>query len=827
MKYFLNLLLNSQFYINGYGDRDLDWKIICIVGSIIFALLIIVIMRRSPSLMQLNSQLLKEIKELKKTQKTLQDNEQKFRAIFNQTFQFIGLLDLDGTLIEANETSLDFVGVKREDVIGKRFWDTPWWSHSSQAKTQLKEGIKEAAKGKIVRLETTHFDQNNQLYNIDFSLKPLRDETGKVIFLIPEGRDITEIKKYQEILEEKQQELQAIFEIFPDLCFRLDSESIILEYRGASTSELYVKPEFLLGKPMLEVLPERVAQDWKKAISQVLKSNSLVSVEYSLPMSTGEEYYEARLLPFSNQQIITIVRNITQRKQAEKALQESEERFRQLAENIREVFWIMDISTVDPSDHRIIYVSPTYQEIWGTKPEELYQNPLQWIKAIHPEEQERIKMEFCKTVLQSGFDHEYRIIRPDGSRRWIRNRGFPLKNQSGEFIRVTGLAEDITRRKQTEQDIRGLNEALAEQNLQLEERVAQRTAELEMLLNTLPDYCFVVEPNTMKLYFCNQLFAQGIGFDSRSEVEGKTIFECFPLEMANYFAEQNEQVFNSGKTLHLEETISLPEGDRHFDTYKIPLKTPQGDIYALLGTSRDVTELVKTKQVLMERTTQLEVTNQELDSFCYSVSHDLRAPLRHIHGFVNALKQRLAGSDALQDPKVLHYVEVIENSSEKMGHLIDGLLNLSRIGRHELVCRSVNLNSVVKTAISLVSSADNKIEFQVGKLPTVQGETALLQQVFVNLLENGIKFSRGRTPIKIKIDSLEDGTIFVSDNGVGFDMEYADQLFGAFQRLHSQKAFEGTGIGLSIVQRIIHRHGGRIWAESVPEKGATFYFTIG
>ncbi|MGB5772628.1 MAG: ATP-binding protein, partial [Crocosphaera sp.] len=407
------------------------------------------------------------------------------------------------------------------------------------------------------------------------------------------------------------------------------------------------------------------------------------------------------------------------------------------------------------------------------------------------------------------------------------DRGFPLKNQSGEFIRVTGLAEDITRQKQTEQEIRGLNEALAEQNLQLEQRVAQRTAELEMLFNTLPDFILVVERYTMKLYFCNQVFAQGIGFDNRSEVEGKTIFECFPPEMANYFAQQNEQVFNSGETLHLEETISLPEGDRYFDTYKVPLKTPQGDIYALLGTSRDITELVKTKQVLMERTTQLEFINQELDSFCYSVSHDLRAPLRHIHGFVNALKQRLAGSDALQDPKVLHYLEVIENSSKKMGHLIDGLLTLSRVGRHELVCCSVNLNSVVKTAISLVSSADNKIEFQVGKLPTVQGEAALLQQVFVNLLENGIKFSRERNPIKIQIDSLEDGTIFVSDNGVGFDMEYADKLFGAFQRLHSQKDFEGTGIGLSIVQRIIHRHGGRIWAESVPENGATFYFKIG
>ncbi|MDJ0508363.1 MAG: ATP-binding protein, partial [Crocosphaera sp.] len=283
------------------------------------------------------------------------------------------------------------------------------------------------------------------------------------------------------------------------------------------------------------------------------------------------------------------------------------------------------------------------------------------------------------------------------------------------------------------------------------------------------------------------------------------------------------QVFNSGETLHIEETLAFPDGDRYFDTYKVPLKNSQGQIYALLGTARDLTELVRTKKRLMERTTQLEAANQELDAFCYSVSHDLRAPLRHIHGFVNALKQQLTGSKVFEDTKVVHYLEVIQKSSEKMGYLIDGLLTLSRVGRREFVFNPVNLNAVVKAAINLVTFEDDQIEFNIGELPTVKGDTALLKQVFVNLLENSLKFSRGRNPISITIDVLEDNAIFVSDNGVGFDMEYADKLFGAFQRLHSQKEFEGTGIGLSIVQRIIHRHGGKIWAESTPGNGATFY----
>jgi signal transduction histidine kinase len=235
---------------------------------------------------------------------------------------------------------------------------------------------------------------------------------------------------------------------------------------------------------------------------------------------------------------------------------------------------------------------------------------------------------------------------------------------------------------------------------------------------------------------------------------------------------------------------------------------------------------------VQERTAQLEATNKELDSFSYSVSHDLRAPLRRISGFVDALRLQLQRMGTLNEPKIAHYLEVIGDSSHNMGQLIDGLLTLSRLGRRQLQKKSVNLGILVESAIALVRSQISdevfrSIEFEIGELPTVMGDATLLQQVFTNLIDNAVKFSRDRQPARIAIGKLEDGTIFIKDNGVGFDMEYADQLFAAFQRLHSQKAFEGTGIGLAIVQRIIHRHGGTIWAESQPDQGATFYFKLG
>lgn len=236
-----------------------------------------------------------------------------------------------------------------------------------------------------------------------------------------------------------------------------------------------------------------------------------------------------------------------------------------------------------------------------------------------------------------------------------------------------------------------------------------------------------------------------------------------------------------------------------------------------------------------QRTAELETANQELESFSYSVSHDLRAPLRHISGFVGVLRQRLEASSVLDDRKIVHYMQVIEDSSQKMSLLIDGLLTLSRVGRTELIqIPIIDLTELVKTAIKLaqpqtvldLNQTRATVEFKIGDLPSVTGDPTLLQQVFSNLISNAVKFSRDRNPAIIVIDSLPDGTIFVKDNGVGFEMEYADQLFAAFGRLHSQREFEGTGIGLAIVWRIIHRHGGTIWAQSAPDRGATFYFKL-
>jgi light-regulated signal transduction histidine kinase (bacteriophytochrome) len=232
---------------------------------------------------------------------------------------------------------------------------------------------------------------------------------------------------------------------------------------------------------------------------------------------------------------------------------------------------------------------------------------------------------------------------------------------------------------------------------------------------------------------------------------------------------------------------------------------------------------------LEKRSLALEGSNKELEAFAYSVSHDLRAPLRHMAGFAELL-QKNAGSKL--DDKAQRYLRTILDSAQRMGNLIDDLLAFSRIGRVETQKAAVNLDQLVKEAMGEVQHETHgrEIEWRIDKLPVCYGDRSMLRLVLVNLLSNAVKFTRARAKAEIEVGcgngSADEVVVFVKDNGAGFDMKYVDKLFGVFQRLHHVDAFEGTGIGLATVQRIIHRHGGKVRAEGALDRGATFYFSV-
>ncbi|HEY9747844.1 MAG TPA: ATP-binding protein [Allocoleopsis sp.] len=394
-------------------------------------------------------------------------------------------------------------------------------------------------------------------------------------------------------------------------------------------------------------------------------------------------------------------------------------------------------------------------------------------------------------------------------------------------------------------------------------RVVQRSeAQLQALLDHSPAVIYIKDLQG-RYTLLNRQFANLAGLNPEA-VLGKTDSEIFSPDIAEALQTNDGTVLSAGGALEFEEQVLLQDGWHTYLAIKFPLRDPLRGIYAICGISTDITERVRIeaerKQTeseiqrlnetleaqVLQRTAALEIANQqlqemnqELDAFAYSVSHDLRAPLRHLNGFLAILTQHLEDQGVQVDVQVTRYLEMMQQSSEKMNILIESLLALSRVSRQPLVTRPVSLYPLAEAAIALTKTQidleRDPTEFVVGELPTVMGDATLLQQVFSNLIDNAVKFSRpshlkdkpwGYTA-KIEVNALPDGTVFVRDNGVGLPMTAAEQLFGAFQRLHSAKEFEGNGIGLAIVQRIIHRHGGNIWVESTVGQGACFYFKLG
>ncbi len=286
-----------------------------------------------------------------------------------------------------------------------------------------------------------------------------------------------------------------------------------------------------------------------------------------------------------------------------------------------------------------------------------------------------------------------------------------------------------------------------------------------------------------------------------------------------------------GKTLAGQVSVANAERDYTYREQQVIERL--ANLYAIAIQRRQAEEDIRQLNQELEhrvvlRTAELETVNKELEAFAYSISHDLRAPLRHINGFASLLKKDMGKSI---DQKSQYYIGLISEASIRMGHLIDDLLSFSRLGRQEMSFIEIDLKILFKDVLRDLKSdiSERKILWEIGELPVVHCDVSMLRIVLMNLLSNAVKFTRPRKEAVIEINSsIEENEVVVSirDNGVGFDPTYTDKLFAVFQRLHRDDEFEGTGVGLAIAQRIIHRHGGRIWAEGEPDKGATFYFSL-
>ena len=301
------------------------------------------------------------------------------------------------------------------------------------------------------------------------------------------------------------------------------------------------------------------------------------------------------------------------------------------------------------------------------------------------------------------------------------------------------------------------------------------------------------------------------------------------------------QTLLAGRTWQGEFTNRRKDGSLYIGEQTItPVRLQGAQITHFVGVMQDITERKRAEaqirtlndqleERVRQRTAELEGANRELEAFAYSISHDLRAPLRHINGYLDLLSN--TALSALPDQE-RHYLKQVADSARQMDRLIDDLLLFSRMGQEVLRPEELDLNETLEQALAQLEpeTKGRNILWKKGPLPHVRADGAMLIQVFVNLLSNAVKYTAPRSPAEVEVTTVpgrpDEVVVLVRDNGVGFDMRYADKLFGVFQRLHSNSEFEGTGIGLANVRRIIHRHGGRTWAEGKPEAGASFYFSL-
>ena len=438
-------------------------------------------------------------------------------------------------------------------------------------------------------------------------------------------------------------------------------------------------------------------------------------------------------------------------------------------------------------------------------------------------------------------------VRKDGAHIDISATISPIKDYRGAIIGSSKIAHDITERKHAEKRLAAQAEELAaqaEELLRSRQALATQTLMLRSVLNSMSEGLVAVDREG-KFVIWNSAAERiiGLGASDVSTQEWTAYYGLFLTDTVTPFPSEQNPLLHAihGEVSTAEMYIRNPQLAEGVwvEASASPLKDRDGLVNGGVVAFRDITqrktderEIRKLNEELeervLQRTAQLKEANQELEAFTYSVSHDLRAPLRHIGGFSRMLAEDFGSSMAAE---TRHHLQRIEDGVQRMGLLIDELLNLARVGRHSLKLQTVGLNSIIDEVVSLLQqeSEGRAVTWQIADLPPADCDPILIKQVFQNLIANALKFTRPRERAVMEIGNFQQNgqsVIFVRDNGVGFNMKYKDKLFGVFQRLHRAEDFEGTGIGLATVQRIIRKHGGRIWAESEVDKGATFYFTL-
>jgi PAS domain S-box-containing protein len=635
-------------------------------------------------------------------------------------------------------------------------------------------------------------------------------------------------RETESALHESQDRLTAIIGSAMDSIITTDAQQGILLFNTAAEKMFGCPAAEALGQPITRFIPQRFHAAHTGHIKKFGEAGVTTRAMGALGAlwavrDNGEEFQiEASIsqVVTSGKKLFTVIlRDVTERVQADAALKESLTTNDRALKELADQKFALDqhaIVAVTDVQGTITYVNDKFCAISKYSRDELIgQNHRILNSGHHPTE---FFQQMYRTIANGEVWHaEIKNRAKDGSIYWVDTTIVPTLNAQGKPRQYVAIRTDITERVRVEE----VRESLA---------AVVESSDDAIISKSLDGTITAWNSGAEKLF----------GYSS-SEALGKPMRMLLAPERANEESDILARIGRGEGVDHFE-TVRVRKDGKNIDVSATvsPMRDSSGVVVGASNIARDITERKLAEKKIrklndelehrvVERTAQLEEANQELESFTYSVAHDLRAPLRHIAGFSGILVEEFGPALSAEAQR---YLQRIQEGTQRMGRLVDELLTLAKVGRQPLNLQIAGLNSIVQEVIGMLQPdvEGRQVEWKIADLPFVECDPALLRQVFQNLISNALKYSRPRSHSVIEIGQIlqnEQPVVFVRDNGVGFSMKYADKLFGVFQRLHRSEDFEGTGVGLATVQRIIKKHQGQVWAEAELDKGATFYFTLG
>jgi PAS domain S-box-containing protein len=769
-----------------------------------------------------------DISEHTQAEKILQESEERYRIVSELTsdYAYKDRVEADGSIIPEwfTESFTRITGYTLEETQAPDFWQRIL--HPDDFPILLRHAQK-ILSGQPDTDEMRVFTKSGEVRWLRDFANPVWDaDQGRVTGLYGAVQDVTESKRAEEILRASEERYRTLIEQASDGIFVADAQGKYTEVNTSGCTMLGYTREEILGLTLHDVIDHDDLAAHPLRLKELQEKKTLLT-ERKMRRKDGSTFFaelSAKVLPNGHYQ--GILRDVTERKQAENSLRTNQEQLLSLIKEapISIAMFDREMRYIATSQRWISEYGRGHTDLVGRSHYEIHPDISEQWREAHQRGQ-------AGETLKSDDDM---WIQADGTKNWLRWAIVPWHDAEGNIGGIIISAEDITERKQAE-------EALQRTHDELERKVQKRTAALseanallQALMDNVPDHIYFKD--TQSRFIRNSRSqTNALGLSDPAQAVGKSDFDFFPHAAKAY--EEEQEVMKSGKPLiDFEEWVVWPDGrETWVSTTKMPLRDASGQTIGIFGISRDITERKRTEQAIRQLNTDLEkqaaelqTANKELEAFSYSVSHDLRAPLRAIDGYTRIL---IEDYESILDSEGKRVCNVISKEARRMGQLIDDLLYFSRLGRREMHSSRIDMKALAVSVFNelIKEEKSERIDFQIAKLPSVKGDITMMRQVWMNLLSNAVKFTskKERAVIEVGSKPSKDELIYyVRDTGTGFDMEYSNKLFGVFQRLHSESEFSGTGVGLAIVQRIIRRHGGRVWAEGEVDKGATFYFAL-